>query len=119
MIDHPAVRNRIMPWMTYRYNISGELYWGSNAATSAGTDAAWTAEGLFVAGGNGDGTLTYPGTVDRVGGTHPIPIASLRLKQVRDGQEDWAYLAALEKLTGSRSASMVRSPKTRSSIRRS
>jgi len=39
---------------------------------------AWTDQYRF--GGNGDGTLFYPGTPDRVGGTDPIPIESMRMK---------------------------------------
>jgi hypothetical protein len=30
-----------------------------------------------------------------VGGTHPIPVESMRLKRIRDGREDYEYLHAL------------------------
>src|SRR5205814_6305010 len=57
---------------------------------------AWTDE--FDFGGNGDGTLFYPGLACAsgrrgcVGGTHDIPIESIRLKRIRDGREDFEYL---------------------------
>jgi hypothetical protein len=38
MIDSPATFNRVMSWMSYKYQIQGELYWGSNAADSTYTD---------------------------------------------------------------------------------
>ena len=37
MIDSPATFNRVMSWMSYKYQIQGELYWGSNAAGTFGT----------------------------------------------------------------------------------
>ena len=40
----------------------------------------------------GDGTLFYPGTTDRIGGKSHVPIESLRLKHLRDGLEDFEYL---------------------------
>ena len=49
-------------------------------------------------GGNGDGNLLYPGTKDHIGGTEFIPIASIRLKHLRDGMEDNAYLHMLESI---------------------
>jgi hypothetical protein len=47
--------------------------------------------------GNGDGTLLYPGLPDRLGGTHPFPVESIRLKLVRDGIEDWELLALADR----------------------
>lgn len=80
MIDHSAVKNRMMGFASYLYAMYGELYWSVNFAAATGGDP-WVTQ--WFAGGNGDGTLTYRGTVDRVGGLHEIPIASIRLKQVR------------------------------------
>ena len=59
---------------------------------------AWTDQ--LIMGGNGDGNLLYPGTKDKVGGETFIPIASVRLKQLRDGMEDNAYLHLLEAAEG-------------------
>ena len=51
-------------------------------------------------GGNGDGTLFYPGRPARIGGHTEIPIESIRLKLIRKGMEDYEYLALLAKLKG-------------------
>ena len=51
----------------------------------------------FIHGGNGDGTLFYPGTPARIGGTHDIPIESVRLKRIRDGREDYELPMALQR----------------------
>ncbi len=89
MVDASPVRNRIFQWMAYLYRIQGELYYG----TEAWGDDPW--DHLFYAGGNGDGALYYPGTVDKIGGLQPIAIPSMRLKLIREGMEDYEYLAAL------------------------
>ena len=98
MIDHSALFNRIHPWATYLYNMGGELYWSMSFADEAQGGDAW--ESQWEAGGNGDGTLTYRGTPGRIGGATEVPIASLRLKAIRDGQEDLLYMAAAEAVAG-------------------
>ncbi len=96
MIDHSAVRNRIMSWMTYFYDIHGELYFAVNYADEAGD--AWVDQ--FYFGGNGDGTLFYPGRPSQIGGTSHIPVESIRLKHIRDGLEDYEYFLLLEQVQG-------------------
>ena len=98
MIDHSAVYNRIHPWATYLYNFGGELYWGMSFADEVEGGDAWVNQ--WEAGGNGDGTLSYRGTPERIGGKTEVPVASLRLKAIRDGQEDLLYMAAAEKEVG-------------------
>ena len=108
MIDAPSPFNRAMSWMSFVYDVHGELYWGSNAAdgvyTKSDTNSSW--ENQWLAGGNGDGSLTYPGRVSKIGGETFIPIASIRLKHIRDGLEDLEYMYMLEELTGSRAAAL-------------
>ena len=89
MVDASPVRNRIFQWMAYLYKIQGELYYD----TENWGDNPW--DHLYFAGGNGDGALYYPGTVDKIGGKTPVPVASIRLKLIREGMEDYEYLAAL------------------------
>jgi hypothetical protein len=98
MIDHSAVFNRIHPWATYLYSFGGELYWSISFADASEGGDAW--ESQWFAGGNGDGTLTYRGTPERIGGETEVPIASVRLKAIRDGQEDLLYMAAAERAAG-------------------
>ena len=91
MIDAPATLNRAMEWQAWREKVTGELYYDTTYAFSRGD--AWTNQYYFS--GNGDGTLFYPGTPAKIGGTTQIPIASLRLKMIREGQEDYEYLKML------------------------
>ena len=88
-IDQPASQARAMGWLTFITGATGELYY----STSRSLSTAWTDQ--YRSGGNGDGTLFYPGTPDAVGGTHPIPVESMRLKRIRDGREDYEYLRIL------------------------
>lgn len=43
----------------------------------------------LLAGGNGEGTLFYPGRPDKIGGNDHIPVSSLRLTLIREGNEDY------------------------------
>ena len=92
MIDASGVSNRIMPWLAWKYDIRGELYYNIDEMYSRPNDA-WNDVYLF--GGNGDGTLVYPGRPSNIGGTTDIPIESIRLKIIRDGLEDYEYLRLL------------------------
>jgi hypothetical protein len=103
MIDATPVRNRIMQWIEWMDNVSGDLYyeidycWAFACADgngNTGTDP-WIYQ--YYSGGNGDGTLIYPGPISKIGGTTPIPLPSIRLKNIRDGMEDYEYLIALSK----------------------
>ena len=101
MIDTPGAANRVMQWVAWKYRIEGELYFSMNEAYARNQDP-WTDVRLF--GGNGDGTLFYPGRPSRIGGLADIPIESIRLKLIREGMEDYEYLALLAKLGGKRTA---------------
>jgi uncharacterized protein (TIGR03382 family) len=90
MIDASAVRNRAMEWLSFLYDATGELYWETAFAY---TKDAWRSQ--FDFSGNGDGTLFYPGTPARIGGQTHIPVASIRLKMIREGMEDYEYLRLL------------------------
>jgi len=98
MIDIPAIYNRIMEWASFKYSISGELYfetvWAYKGIT--GQNDPWNNQYYFW--GNGDGTLFYPGRPDKIGGTHHIPIESIRLKMIREGMEDYEYMKLLQQL---------------------
>jgi hypothetical protein len=94
MIDSASIQSRIMEWLSWRYQITGELYFLSTFAYSSSDP--WKDQ--FHFGGNGDGTLFYPGTPSRIGGTTHIPIESIRLKLIRDGIEDYEYFKLLADL---------------------
>ncbi len=92
MVDAPATHNRISEWMSWQQRVSGELYYESVFAYHASRSPL---RSIYYFTGNGDGTLFYPGIPRRIGGTHHIPIESLRLKQIRDGMEDFELMALL------------------------
>src|SRR5581483_4938305 len=92
MIDVSPVANRIMEWLTWRYRVQGELYFNMDEAYAQDADP-WN--NMYQFGGNGDGTLFYPGRPREIGGTKDIPIESIRLKLIREGLEDYEYLNLL------------------------
>jgi hypothetical protein len=108
-IDQPASEARAMAWQLFSYKLSGEFYYD----VSRDLSRAWgTCAGAiptncqYSDGGNGDGTLFYPGTplavnttvgtTVAIGGSHDIPIESIRLKRIRDGREDYELLKVLK-----------------------
>jgi len=93
-IDSDATRNRAMEWMSFSYDISGELYYETTQAYFSGDP--WVSQNNF--GGAGDGTLFYPGTTARIGGQTEIPVESFRMKMIRDGMEDYELLAMARQL---------------------
>jgi MYXO-CTERM domain-containing protein len=93
MIDASAARARAEEWLTFLLGATGELYWETTAAFS---HDAWNNQWDFT--GNGDGTLFYPGTPAKIGGSTHIPVASIRLKMIREGMEDYEYLKRVSDL---------------------
>jgi hypothetical protein len=91
VVDQPGSEQRAMGFVAFEYRTAGDLYFD----TDYDLKTAWTDE--FDFGGNGDGTLFFPGRactngVGCVGGTHDIPITSIRMARIRDGREDYEYL---------------------------
>eukprot|EP01051_Picozoa_sp_SAG22_P000348 SAG22_NODE_8_length_37215_cov_120.960351_16_plen_150_part_00 len=62
-----------------------------------GTDG-WDQQ--LLGGANGEGTLLYPGRPDKIGGRTHIPVGSLRLIMIREGQEDYEWLSAAARAVG-------------------
>jgi hypothetical protein len=99
-IDYPLLHYRVPAWIAWRYRMRGLLYWGGMSFWNQ-VDDPWTdpktldrrkgrEQPLF----NGEGTIVYPGQAVGYDGIAP----SLRLKALRDGIEDYEYLAILERL---------------------
>jgi hypothetical protein len=82
-VDRPGTSARAVPVLGWRRGLSGELYYDM---LQAWRGDPWTDVRAFA--GNGDGTLLYPGFPAKLGGEHPFPVESIRLKLVRDGIED-------------------------------
>jgi hypothetical protein len=102
-IDRPGTAARAVAWLAFRRGLSGELYYDM---LQAWTRDPWTDVRAFA--GNGDGTLLYPGRPAELGGTHPFPVASIRLKVIRDGLEDLELLRlAVRSGLGDRATALV------------
>ncbi len=84
-VDYPALDCRVWPWMTWKHDLDGMLYW--SAVYWARNDPWRCAETFPTA--NGDGSLLYPGEDGR-------PVDSLRWECLRDGMEDYEVLVLLE-----------------------
>jgi hypothetical protein len=99
MIDIDGGANRIMEWQTFANGVGGELYfdvaYAYNLFEKSRSPRQDPWDSVWAFGGNGDGTLFYPGRPEKVGGKTDIPIESLRLKLIRDGLEDYELLHAL------------------------
>ena len=102
LIDKPLTDERATPWVTWRWNATGFLYWNTmrwgDAVTGAGYRDPYldpvsfaTSKGLIA---NGEASLVYPGYEPALGLTDPYagPVSSLRLESLRDGIEDYEYL---------------------------
>jgi hypothetical protein len=93
-IDFPPLSYRIAPWLNRRYGVTGLLYWATTYWGGPDRDP-WDDPGFRV-NFNGEGALFYPGQDAGIEG----PIASIRLKNLRDGMEDYEYFVLLEKRGG-------------------
>jgi len=116
-IDYPATDARVLFWQTFKYHVTGFLYyeiamWRTNMITEPSADLTQIphedeavrkaiAEGkrwpevpwntFTFARFNGDGLLIYPGR-------NQTPLPSLRLEVIRDGIEDYDLLSLLREL---------------------
>jgi hypothetical protein len=92
-LDMPLLNYRIVPWQLRYYSISGLLYWSTNYWQES--EDPWTKPAGFRNSRgdlwNEDGCLFYPGYNVGIDG----PVTSLRLKQLREGIEDYEYLTTL------------------------
>ncbi len=97
LLDYPPMNYRILSWINQYYGITGILYW--NVAYWRETSDAWLEAGTYHIGGetfNGEGCLIYPAHEDTVG--FDGPVASMRLKYIREGFEDYDYIGILRGL---------------------
>lgn len=83
-LDFPLLNYRIPAWTSRRYGLTGLLYWTVVFWPAGDT---WT-NPLTYKQFNGEGVLFYPGGDAGLDG----PVASMRLKSLRDGLEDYEYL---------------------------
>ncbi|MHB8895742.1 MAG: DUF4091 domain-containing protein, partial [Candidatus Geothermincolia bacterium] len=102
LVDTPGEAMRTWAWLAYKYGVECWLYWHcmywKDIYNDAGaTNDVWSdplsfdqrrGGGSWPDWGNGDGTLFYPGYDVGVDG----PVASIRMKQLRRGMQDYEYM---------------------------
>jgi len=101
--DAPAVDCRVGMWASWKYGVELWFYWHANHwkhnhfAAQRGDQNIWVDPIVFAGSGgiNGDGLVVYPGEDTK----HPDqdrgvkgPVASIRLKNIRRGMQDYEYL---------------------------
>ena len=119
-IDHPGTELRVWLWQSWKRKIDGILVWQTNYWTSSAAypdrehpqnpyhdPMGWrsgysTPKGAKKPWGNGDGRFIYP--PEAAADAHPTepvlegPVESIRWEMLRDGIEDYEYLAILSRL---------------------
>ena len=108
-LEDALISARLLGWMMYDYDIVGNLYWRTILYSYVGYPSSSDkfivedcyGEPLSYPTMNGDGWLVYPGRQYGVYG----PVASMRLKAICDGNEDYDLLYALEAYARERGAS--------------
>ncbi len=95
-VDENGLDHRALFWQQYRYGVDGFLYWCANYWIK--TDDPWTDVDTKTLKYPvyGEGMLLYPGDKVEING----PVASLRLKTIRDGFEDYQLLSMAEQTLG-------------------
>ncbi len=89
-----GITSRALFWQQYRYEVTGFLYWSTN--WWAHLDDPWVDTDTNRNDIHGDGVLFYPGIKVGIDG----PVASLRMKIIRDGIEDFDMFTLAEKVLG-------------------
>jgi len=105
-IDQPVMSYRVPTWINRQYDITGILYW--TMVGWYGLSGPWLSPEMGPHGYhrhddppgmirtnyyNGGGTIFYPGKEAGFDG----PVTSIRLKNLREGLEDYEYFAILDK----------------------
>jgi hypothetical protein len=91
-LDFPVLNYRIPMWGSWRYQMKGLLYW--SVIFWEQVKDPWLDQLTIYRHYNGDGSLLYPGTDAGIDG----PVTSIRLKNVREGMEDYEYFKILSDL---------------------
>ena len=84
--DYPSLKVRLLPWVNYRYQLTGYLHWGGNFWTDRpfeNVQPDWGG-GFFLPAG--DNAIVYPDP------EHDGVFVSERLEVMREGIEDYELL---------------------------
>lgn len=100
-VDSPALFNRSWGYSAVQpYGVTGLIAQNAVLAYSRffqmSTPRIDVWDSVYYFGGNGDGTLFYPGRPSDIGGATHIPVESLRLKMIRDALADQEVILFLQ-----------------------
>ena len=101
-IRQPLIKTRLLPWINYKYNITGYLHWGFNYWM--GNNPMLETTGIQTNGlalPAGDAWIVYPYK------KHIIP--SIRLEAMRDGIADYELLCLLQQKDSLKTQKIVNS----------
>jgi hypothetical protein len=96
-LEGEALGMRTWGWIVYRYQLQGGVTWEMDAGF-ANLPGCWTDPMCSGYGINGDATLFYAGWT--IGLPDDQPVASIRLKNLRRGSQDYEYLWLLAAADG-------------------
>ncbi len=90
-VESMPINIRLASWMQYQYGVTGTLYW--DVVHWKGIQGGDPYEDVqYNEYGGGEGLLLYPGV--KYG--QKTPISSIRLEQIRAGQQDYEYFYMLD-----------------------
>ncbi|MEE9463432.1 MAG: glycoside hydrolase domain-containing protein [Bacteroidales bacterium] len=105
-IDREAADLRMVPWITWRYDLGGILYWASTfwrEVKDPWLDPVTWKRSECNAPLSGEGTLIYPGNlVERYTGQENVfgPVSSVRFELLREGLEELELMLMLKESGG-------------------
>jgi hypothetical protein len=101
-IDFPALKVRLLPWVDYRYGLTGYLHWGGNFWTDRpfeNVQPDWGGGFVLPAG---DNAIVYPDP------EHDGVFVSVRLEVMREGIEDYELLMEYARRAPERADALAR-----------
>ena len=101
-LDFPLLNYRIPAWESRRCGLTGLLYW---TVLFWPEGDPWANPLNYKQTFNSEGLLFYPGVAAGVDG----PVASMRLKALRDGLEDYEYLVLAGEAGKAKAAELAKS----------
>jgi Domain of unknown function (DUF4091) len=100
--DYPTLKVRLLPWLNYRYKLTGYLHWGGNFWTDRpfeNVQPDWGG-GFFLPAG--DNAIVYPDP------EHDAVFVSERLEVMREGIEDYELLMESSRRAPERADALAR-----------
>lgn len=101
-IDFPTLKVRLLPWINYRYGLTGYLHWGGNFWTDRpfeNVQPDWGGGFVLPAG---DDAIVYPDP------EHDGVFVSMRLEVMREGIEDYELLLESRRHAPERTEALAR-----------